>query len=353
MIRRVALLARKFDQGGGLEKSARALAKSFSMHGADVTLLTQEASEKYRSIEIPKRGFLSYRKLKNYDIDCQKVLKQESFDIIFGLERNSSQTHYRAGSGVHRTYLQRRNELEPKAIPFAINPLHRTILQLEKSCFEDPKLRILFTNSKMVKEEILEHYQTAPEKISVIYNGVEWEQYEQPFSKRCCSASNHLLFIGHGFERKGLALLLKALGLLKNLSWKLTVVGKDKNIKKYQSYAKKLKILEKIDFAGETNPLPYLQQADTLIIPSIYDPMANVTLEALAMGLYVISSPYNGGKELLTEESGVVLNSLTDSQRFAQTIEASFEKRKEPQTIRQSVKEYTQENQLNKIVNAS
>ena len=47
---------------------------------------------------------------------------------------------------------------------------------------------------------------------------------------------------------------------------------------------------------------PFYQQSDCLAIPSFYDPFANVTLEALAMGLYAVSSKTNGGHEILTPE---------------------------------------------------
>ena len=49
------------------------------------------------------------------------------------------------------------------------------------------------------------------------------------------------------------------------------------------------------------NP-PFYQMADALVIPSFYDPFANVTVEALAMGLFVLSSKHNGGPEILTKK---------------------------------------------------
>ena len=43
--------------------------------------------------------------------------------------------------------------------------------------------------------------------------------------------------------------------------------------------------------------------ADVFLLPTLYDPFANVTLEALAAGLPVITSAQNGASEIMDNES--------------------------------------------------
>ena len=64
--------------------------------------------------------------------------------------------------------------------------------------------------------------------------------------------------------------------------------------------------------------------ADAIVIPSLYDPFANVTVEALGMGLYVVSSKFNGGKEILDKECGCIIDDLFDPESVAKALEQSL-----------------------------
>jgi UDP-glucose:(heptosyl)LPS alpha-1,3-glucosyltransferase len=112
-----------------------------------------------------------------------------------------------------------------------------------------------------------------------------------------------------------------------------------------------------VSFLGsKTSVTPFLQQADTLIVPSTYDPFANVTLEALAMGLFVVSSKYNGASELLNKDNGVVIQNLYDPHDFAESLKIALSRPKTLQSaelIRSSVKHYSIENQLSKIIDGT
>ena len=96
--------------------------------------------------------------------------------LYFSLERIICPDIYRAGDGVHKIFLS----IEKKS---KFNPLHPLYLYLEKRCFNNAK-RII-ANSEMVKREIIDCYQISPEKISVIYSGIELKEidYESSFEK--------------------------------------------------------------------------------------------------------------------------------------------------------------------------
>ena len=85
----------------------------------------------------------------------------------------------------------------------------------------------------------------------------------------------------------------------------------------------------RVTFFGQRKDVDtFYQLADVCIIPSYYDPCANVTLEALAMGVYVISSRWNGAHEILTPEMGAVIEDLLDPESVAATIDAAADRRK-------------------------
>lgn len=361
-MKKIALILGRYAHTGGLEKYGRYLAKAFAAKGCHVTVLTTEAAtptaQNIEVIPLAKRSPFTLYQLIHFNSLCEKWLQENPQDIIFGMERNLKQDVYRAGSGVHKVYLERRKKIESSLKNFSlnINPLHKLICSYEKCAFEDPSLQLLFTNSKMVKEEICTNFTIDPKKIEVVYNGVEYQQYEAPFLQRTFAPKEHyhFLFVGNGYLRKGLGLLLPALAQLKEKKWSLSVVGKEKKLSSFKEIAEKLGILKQINFYGpQNNLLPFYQTADSLLIPSIYDPFANVTLEALSFGLFVVSSPFNGASEILTPMMGSVITDLFNRDAITHSLEKALKSRsnqKSCQERREAIKGFDFNHQLDIIV---
>jgi UDP-glucose:(heptosyl)LPS alpha-1,3-glucosyltransferase len=89
------------------------------------------------------------------------LLKKDRF--YFSLDRIVCPDIYRAGDGVHKTFLK----IEKKS---KLNPLHFVYLFTEKRAFNKAKKIIAISN--MVKQNIISEYNIDPSKIEVIYNGM-------------------------------------------------------------------------------------------------------------------------------------------------------------------------------------
>ena len=337
---RVVILKNKARRLGGLERYTQRLIEAFSRNH-EVTLLTTEATAHYPCKQVAFRQGLypKWMRISHFDKCAQQWIESYKPDIIFGMEHNRFQTHYRAGNGVHAAYLDRRIQREGlwKKASFKINTLHRTLCAIEKSAVEHPRLQRLFVNSQMVSEELLRYYRVDPQKIVVVHNGVDWEE-------RIATPQNaryHFLFVGHDFKRKGLEALLYGLRDLRD--YELTIVGHDRRQRLYEALAKRLSISAR--FVGpQSNMQPFYEAADCLVLPTLYDPFASVTLEALAHGLFVVTSEHNGAKEILTPASGIIANQLDLALFQAQHYQ------RDPLAIRNSVQHLTFENQLTKII---
>lgn len=372
----IVFLKSHLMSGGGLEKYTRRLASAFVDRGCDVRILTTDyepcPSDSYEIISLGPRHSWSVRHLWQFNSWAKHWLRNHSCDVVFGMGRNGGfQTHYRAGDGVHAQYLKRRALTDPfwKRWSFRLNPLHRTILRLERECFESPRLRTLFCNSSMIRREIQEHFKISGHKLQVVHNGVEWQEWT-PFFCRTgeerkqiqCSlgldpSSFQFLFIGHGFQRKGLEFLLRGLSRLSHRDFQLSVVGEDKNLEQFKRLTLDLGLKKRVHFFGkQASTVDFYTAADCLAIPSTYDPFANVTVEALAMGLFVISSPSNGASEILTPHSGVVLEELEDSSCMEAALEKALERPKSPrgaEEIRNSIAHLDFKEQLKRIVDST
>ena len=115
------------------------------------------------------------------------------------------------------------------------------------------------------------------------------------------------LFMGTGFERKGLIYLLRALPAAGEEIW-LVVAGRDAEADRYRALARSLGVEGRVRFLGPvTLPEPIYAAADVLVLPTIYEPFSNACLEALASGLPVITTRAAGVSELLPDR----LDSLT------------------------------------------
>jgi len=370
-MKKIALIKKDFGSGpiGGLEKVTEKIIEAFQERKRVVSLLTTgHTIQPNEVIRYSLQSKLKFNQIKEFDRWCFQMTRFSSrYDVVFSIDRSSFQTHHRAGNGVHAAYLDLRRKRETflKSLSFYCNPLHRTFLDLEKKTFESFFLQKLIVNSYLVKNQILHYYSTPEEKIHVIHNGVEWEKMQQPFTqslvqRNAMSASMgldpllfHFLFAGSNFERKGLTPLLQALAQLKGFEFHLSVVGEDKNFKKFQQQTRLLGLDKKVSFFGPQRSVePFYQIADVLLMPSLYDPFSNVTVEALAMGLFVISSKDNGGHEILQKYSGIVLHDPYNLEEMKEALQRSFHYPKrtvQAEQIRNSVKHLNWDNQMEKL----
>jgi UDP-glucose:(heptosyl)LPS alpha-1,3-glucosyltransferase len=121
-----------------------------------------------------------------------------------------------------------------------------------------------------------------------------------------------ILFVGSGFERKGVPALLTAMSRMERKDAELLIVGRDRMDKEMCQLAGALGIAERVRFLGSQKDVrPYYGAADGFALPTLYDPMPNAALEALACGLPVVTSTSCGAAELIVPQvNGFVCDAL-------------------------------------------
>jgi len=170
----------------------------------------------------------------------------------------------------------------------------------------------------MVKSEIIFTYKIAPDKISVIHNGVELKKfnYQNSFDKLSNEFSikkdqKILLYVGSGFKRKGVKEFLQIISKLRNLDIKAFVIGKEKDIEYYQELSLKLKIDDRVIFTGPREDVDdFYTISDIFLLPTHYEPFSNVVLEAMGFENAVFTTKQNGASEVL--DSSFIMNNPSD-----------------------------------------
>jgi UDP-glucose:(heptosyl)LPS alpha-1,3-glucosyltransferase len=229
---------------------------------------------------------------------------------------------FRAGDGVHATWLEQRMKAVSwgKRISVRASLHHRYLLAMERRMFASPWLSAVICNSRMVRDEIRDRFGVPESKLHVVYNAVDAEDFSPALRReRAALRVRHaipedavvFLLVGSGFERKGVATAIAALAEVPAPA-RLVVVGDDKNPGHYRRLARRHGVAERVLFAGpQLDPRPYYGAADAFVLPTLYDPFPNAALEAMACALPVITSTKSGAAELVHEhDAGLVCPAL-------------------------------------------
>jgi len=270
-------------------------------------------------------------RLKGFANFVCSTVDEQPFDLVQSHERVSCCDIYRAGDGVHREWLAQRARAQGllKRAASRLSRYHAHVLKAERALFASPRLKAVICNSHMVKDEIQRWFDYPQERLHVIYNGVDQSVFSPATRSRRQTLLDQtgitgqpfvFLFVGSGFERKGLATALKAQAQAGGNSC-LIVVGVDKNAARYQRLARRLGITSKVFLLGRKNDVSdYYGAADALLLPTLYDPFPNVCTEAFASGLPVITSNKCGAAELIVNGSNGYVADALDVAAFAAHI---------------------------------
>ncbi|MEN6485880.1 MAG: glycosyltransferase family 4 protein, partial [Syntrophobacteraceae bacterium] len=239
-----------------------------------------------------------------------RAVREGGFDLVQSNERTLCQHIYRAGDGVHARWLELRLMREGfwKRLSIRTNPFHAYRLRLEKRLFEDPRLKAVVVNSEMVRGEILSRFRISGGKIRTVYNGVDLQRFHPANRNGAGMALRRrngvedgtpvVLFVGSGFDRKGLRFAIEGLARAAGDA-RLWVVGKGRT-GRFLSLAEKLGVSGRIRFFGPQGDVaPFFAAADCFVLPTMYDPFPTAVLEAMAAGLPVVTTAQCGASEII------------------------------------------------------
>lgn len=319
----IALVRQRYAQDGGAERFVSRALEAFQGQDVHATLITREWQGGAGFDVLTCNPFHIGRTWRDWSFAravC-RTLKQRRFDLVQSHERIACCDLYRAGDGVHREWLAQLQQVRGPLGRFGlrINPYHRYTRAAERRLFTAPNLRAVICNSRMVQQEIVDHFGTPREKLRVIYSGVDTTAYhpdlkcyrEEVRTRYAIPLTAPLfLFVGSGFERKGVAAALAALARV--TAARLLVVGRDRHEGRYRRLAQQLGVAQRVQFAGsQPDVKPYYGAADALVLPTLYDPFPNVALEAMAAGLPVVTSTKSGAADIIENgHNGFVCDAL-------------------------------------------
>ncbi|MDD2885169.1 MAG: glycosyltransferase family 4 protein [Dechloromonas sp.] len=315
---RLALVRQRYNPFGGAERFVATTLEALAQRqGAlALTLITRKwtgGEQKHAVIECRPQHLGRLGRDWSFARCVQRTLAREKFDLVQSHERIAGCDIFRAGDGVHAAWLeQRRRQQSPLGrLGAALSPWHRYTLAAERQMFADPRLKAVICISELVRDDIRRFYGVPEHKLHVIYNGIDLDRYHPRLAaehRRAVRAEYGIpdaaplfIYVGSGFERKGVGPLLQAVAQANNRDIHLLVVGADKHLERYRQQAEKLGIARRVVFTGGLKDVrPAYGAADAFVLPTLYEPLSNAVLEALACGLPSVVSDHCGAAELIT-----------------------------------------------------
>jgi UDP-glucose:(heptosyl)LPS alpha-1,3-glucosyltransferase len=207
-------------------------------------------------------------------------------------------------------------------------PRYRDFRRLMARQFGDPQ-RIVIAVSQMCARDYQRYHGVSAERIRLVYHGTDNVRFSPEHRPRWREEVRErlgvegdevlLLFVGHDYQRKGLATAVRAANRLaaEGAPVRLVVVG-----------GKKRRPLPALSSSGVVinvgaidDPVPYYAAADVFVLPTFYDPCSLSVSEAAASGLPSVTTRFNGAAELLTEGvDGSVISDPADDAELAAAI---------------------------------
>jgi len=332
---KIAILTRNYNRsGGGAERYCVELTERLSKI-YDVHVFSQFNSETSSNITfhnipqwIKRPSFLS-RLVFSY---LTKIKVRGKFDIVHSHALVQYADLYTFHVPCIKTKLSNSKGIKKILLWLGVflSPRKITYLLLENSQIKPQSNRHFISVSEYLSRNLLQSYPQLKGHITIAYPGINTSQISK---RRLTEIRNEfrtlhniptssfiLLFVAHGFKRKGLPAIVEALEILNNKDIHIVIAGSG-NPKDIQIKSPVLQ--ENTHFIGVVKDMSELYPvADALIHPTLGDTYGMVVLEAMSHKLPVIvsNSKYCGFSEHLNKKNAIILRNPRDAIEISESI---------------------------------
>lgn len=336
---------------GGAERYLVDLAQRLSHQGHEVHIFTSRWDEGGDGLLFHKVHVIPFPKslrLASFAINTARSVKREQFDIALGLGNTLVADVLQPHGGVHWIWFWRSLRAYENPVLRTMKLMGRLLSarQWVSGLIEEVPYRSrcsprIVAISQMVKDDIIQHYRVPPERVTLIYNGVDLKRFHPKNRRRYRGKIRRglgigeelvILFVSNNHRMKGLAPLISALARIKeegeDRPFRLIVLGRG-SMTHYLHMIRRLGVDGAIvSVQGTPYPERYYGAADLLVHPTFYDACSLAVFEALASGLPVITTRSNGAGGIITDgKEGFVVDDPRDTSTLAEKIHHLFDDR--------------------------
>jgi UDP-glucose:(heptosyl)LPS alpha-1,3-glucosyltransferase len=267
---------------------------------------------------------------------CQTALRANRHLVSIGFDKTWGQDVLYPQGGLHASSADHNiGKYRPPGIRIAarimkkLDLAHWSFAHLEKKQYLSDDRPLILVNSHMVARHFQQYYRIGPDRLRVVHSAIDPGRFaytdrpklRQEWRLRWGIRHEETvgLFVAMNYRLKGLEPLIRAVACLPaEQPFRLLVVGHPR-FQAYSHLADRLGISNRVLFLGPRRDVHHCYfAADFLVHPTFYDPCSLVVLEALACGLPIITTRYNGASELLhPPREGYVIDDPHDHEHLA------------------------------------
>lgn len=184
--------------------------------------------------------------------------------------------------------------------------------------------------SDAMVDDMVKHLRLPRQKLVRIYNPVDImrvQRLSQTGASPFLGPGPHMVTAGRLCRAKGFEVFVDAMPRVREQMPAATVtfLGEGPMRAALEKRAQRLGLTEAVRFPGfQENPWRFMRHADLFVLPSRYEGLPNVVLEALALGKRVVATDCPGGIQEIRERSDlVVVVPPEDPQALAEAIVAT------------------------------
>jgi len=297
--------------GGGAERVLSILLKQLPRNGQQFFLITLDDKFYY---EIPKDVVIiklnnnlnnNFKKLISIFWGAKKlkkIVKENNINTVFSFLGRSNYINIfsKIFKANHKVIISER--INPSSMHNGISQIAYLNRNLTRIFYK--KADLVTCNSEGIKKSLVNDFLVKSDKIKVIYNPVDINRIER-LSKEPLNPEFQELFtfpvvinVARLEEQKGQEYLIRSFVRIKKEIplTKLVILGEGHLEHKLRDLAKGLGLEQDVVFLGwQKNPFKFLAYSKVFVLSSLWEGFPNTLLEAMALGLPVISTDCPSG----------------------------------------------------------
>ncbi len=167
----------------------------------------------------------------------------------------------------------------------------------------------IFAVSEAVKNDAVKRYNIPPEKIAVIYNGVDALYFRPDYLRKNNEKNGEekkiiIGALGRLTAQKGFETLIEAATKIKNKDYLIKIAGIGESENKLKDKIIELNLDKRVNLVGAVNARDFLADIDIFVFPSLWEGLGLAVLEAGSMAKPIIASETGGIKEIINDNNG-------------------------------------------------
>jgi len=212
-------------------------------------------------------------------------------------------------------------------VPIIVSTEHNLNISERKSAtflkkLTAPWAKQIFPVSEAVKNDAIKRYNLKANKLTVIYNGIDLNNFKKEVTNIEPKKNRKVIIGGLGrlTKQKGFSVLIDAAHKLKNKNWQIIIGGAGPLKAELIKQITDLNLSNQVQLLGPVEPVSFFKNIDIFVVPSLWEGLGLVALEAAAMNKITIASNIDGLKEVVNEKTGFLFK-VKDSEDLANKID--------------------------------